>query len=141
MTPRVFIDTDVLLDVLLKREPHWDCSRRVLALCETGKLEGTTSALILANVNYILARTKDPKTARAAVGTLREILTVLPLTNRELGQALASEFSDLEDGMQYFVAVNQGVGTFITRNVRDFRSAVLAVRTPGELLGQFRVSD
>lgn len=138
MKPQVFVDTDVILDVLLQREPHCENARRVLELCETGGLAGATSTLILANTNYILARARDPQVARTAVTALREIFTVLPLTNRELGQALASEFADLEDGMQYFVAVNHGIGTFITRNVRDFRSTALAVRTPGELLADLR---
>lgn len=138
MTPRVFIDTDVILDVLLKREPHWTNSKRVLDLCETGKMAGVTSALILANVNYIMTRTGTQQTARQTIAALREILTVLPLTNRELGQALPSSFEDLEDGIQYFIAINHGVTMFVTRNIRDFRSAAIPVRTPGEVVAQLQ---
>lgn len=134
----VFLDTDVLLDVILDRPPHVADSIRILGHCERSRVQGMTSALILANINYITTRLKTAEHGRQAVSTLRSVLRVCPLTDRELGEALASPFHDLEDAVQYFVAVNNGASALVTRNVRDFRSVgtTIPVLTPREALAQ-----
>jgi predicted nucleic acid-binding protein len=130
----VFIDSDVLLDVALKRRPHYEDAQKILALIESNRIGGYTSALIVANCYYIISNLKDKVVADKAVKKIRSILHVLPLTDRELGESLHSNFADFEDGVQYFIALNNGIGTIITRNTGDYKKASIAVLAPAEFL-------
>ncbi len=130
----VFLDSDVLLDVLLKREPHCGNAQQVLALAENNVVDGYTSALIVANCYYIIESNRDRPTAERASRKLRSVLTVLPLTDREIGESLNSGFRDFEDGVQYFIALNRGINTIITRNVNDYKKASIKVLAPAEFL-------
>lgn len=131
---KVFLDTDILLDVVLKREPYWRDSAAVLDACEDGRVEGATSVLVLANIGYIVERSESAGKARDAIATLRSFLQVCSLTDRDLGEALTSDFGDLEDAMQHFICVREGIGTIVTRSVSDYRRSDRTVVTPHELL-------
>ena len=131
---RVFVDTNVLLDVALAREPHCQFSADILDRCEVAaEITGMSSTLSMANFYYILSRSIGTAPARAAVARVREILDICAVGDRELGEALVSEFPDLEDGVQYFTAVNSGADIIVTRNTKDFRSAAVPVMAPREL--------
>ena len=131
---KVFIDSDVLLDVLLKRKPHYPDSQKILALVESNKIDGYTSSLIIANCYYIIENNNGKQVAERAIRKLRSIVNVLPLTDREIGESLNSNFKDFEDGVQYFVALNNDIDTIITRNAGDYKKASVKVLTPGEFL-------
>lgn len=131
---RLFIDSDVILDVLLNREPFVKESQIILGKAEENRIHGCTSSLILANCYYIVAHNKNETTARKGLSKLRSILTVLPFTDKEIGEALNSGFKDLEDGIQHYIALNNGVHTIITRNKRDFKISYIKVMSPVEYL-------
>lgn len=131
---KIFLDSDVLLDILLKREPHFDHSQKLLALIENSRIEGHTSSLILANCYYIVENNKDKSTAEKAIRKLRSILIILPFTDKEIGESLSSNFKDFEDGVQYFITINNGIDTIITRNVDDYKLANIKVLSPIEFL-------
>ena len=65
---------------------------------------------------------------------LRTLLKTCAVGDRELGQALVSDFTDLEDGIQHFVAVNNGAEAIVTRNVRDYRSSTIPACDPSHVL-------
>ena len=131
---RIFIDSDVILDFVLGRAPFSTESSAVLNACEAGALEGMTSTLVLANCYYVFCRQADASRARSVVGRLRALLTVCAVGDRELGDALASDFADLEDGIQHFVAVNNGAEAIVTRNVRDYRVSAIPACDPTQFL-------
>ena len=131
---RVFIDSDVILDCVLNRVPFSAESSALLSACELGHLEGITSTLVLANCYYVFCRQADASSARDVVGRLRTLLTVCPVGDREFGEALASDFAYVEDGIQHFVAVNNGGEAIATRNVRDYGSSAIPVCDPAQVL-------
>ena len=131
---RAFIDTNVLLEVLVRRKPFWDDSAAVWALCETGKIEGIVSSLSLPNVFYVICRAADVKTARRAIVILRDIFTIVPLDAQLINQAIDAGGDDFEDAIQFFSALRAGVSVLITRNTRHFPAGELAVQTPAEFL-------
>ncbi len=132
---RVFVDTNVLLDVALARQPHWPHSAAVLDLCETSpEIVGLSSTLALANFYYILCRAIGAEAARRAVARARELLEIRAVRDKELGEALVSDFADLEDGVQYFTAVHGRADLIVTRNTAAFRPAAIPVMSPAELL-------
>jgi len=134
MKERIFLDTDVILDLVLERKPYCYDSQRILSLIERDEISGYTSALVLANCYYIISRNRNKATAVKVLAKLRSILTILSVTDKDIGESLSSGFKDFEDGVQYFIAVNNGVNTIITRNIADYKSVDMMVFLPGDFL-------
>ena len=134
MSQKVFLDADVILDVILERTPHHVFSEEVLASCESGINEGFASSLTLANIYFILRKNDHHAFAVKTISKIRAILRILPLTVKEIDEAISADFSDFEDGLQYFIALNHRISTIITRNPKDFRKSSIDVLTPREFL-------
>ena len=130
---KAYIDSDVILDVLLAREAHLHASSQILDRCETGIIRGCTTALAIANIYYIL-RCYDATRAKRAIQSIRAILTVLPVSDREIELALQAPFKDFEDGVQNFVAEAHHCRWILTRNKKDYAGSALKVLTPNEYL-------
>ncbi|MCX6384481.1 MAG: PIN domain-containing protein [Actinobacteria bacterium] len=134
MIEKLFIDTDIILDLVLKREPFFHDSQRVLSLIERNYFLGFTSSLILANCYYIINSNRDKKTALKTISKLRSILNILPFTDKEIGESLNSNITDFEDGIQYFIALNNKINNLITRNISDYKGLDINVLTPKDFL-------
>lgn len=134
MKKKIFIDTDVILDLVFERKPFFYDSQKILSLVEKNYLLGFTSSLIMANCYYIINITKNKNIAKKTIEKLRSILTVLPFTDKELGESLNSNIKDFEDGIQYFIAVNNGINTIITRNIQDYKKVDINVFMPIDFL-------
>jgi predicted nucleic acid-binding protein len=130
----VLIDTNVLLDVLARREPYYADSAEVWTLAETGQVSGYVSALSLPNLFYLMRRTKGQKAARKAISILRDIFSLVPLDVQIANQAVDAEMKDFEDAIQFFSALRAGASVLITRNPKDFPGGDVAIQTPGEFL-------
>ncbi|MCA9407619.1 MAG: PIN domain-containing protein [Candidatus Omnitrophica bacterium] len=131
---KIFIDTDVFLDTILDRKPYSDFSKKIVGLCERNNIEGYTSALVIANIYYIIKRLANKKKAMQAIANIRSLIKVLSVTDKEIGESINAEFDDFEDGVQYFVAMNNKLNCFITRNVKDYGKASIGILTPEEYL-------
>lgn len=138
---KIFIDSDILLDVTLDRKPFSASATTILSLCENGKIKGYTSTLILANCYYIIAHHISKSKAIETVSKFRELLTVLDFTNKDLGEALQSGFSDIEDAIQHFISVNNSIQTIITRNTDDYKKASVSVLKPDQFINLEKTRD
>ncbi len=134
MKKKIFIDTDVILDLVFERKPFFYDSQKILTLVEKNYFTGFTSSLILANCYYIINSNKNKYIAQKTIAKLRSILTVLPFTDKEIGESLNSNIKDFEDGIQYFIAVNNGINTIITRNIQDYKKVDINVFMPNDFL-------
>ncbi|WBA82888.1 PIN domain-containing protein [Endozoicomonas sp. GU-1] len=134
MTPTLFLDADVVLDLLAKREPWFEQSAAIFSKIQSGEFYGATSVLVFANVFYILRRIKGQKAARATLQKLKSLLKVMATSEASLEIALHSTFTDFEDGIQYFTAQSGGANLLITRNIKDYKTQNLAVMTPLQFL-------
>ena len=130
----VFLDSDILLDVIFERKPHFKDSQHILALIEKNKIKGYTSSLIIANCFYIIQNNFSTQKAKNAVQKLQVLLTILPFTNKEINESLNSNIKDFEDAIQYFIATNNKIKTIITRNIKDYKKAECEVFTPSDYL-------
>jgi predicted nucleic acid-binding protein len=130
----VFLDTNILLDVLARREPYYTDSAQVWTLAETSRIGGYISALSMSNLFYLMSRMKGQKSARKALGVLRDIFNLVSLDAQITNQALDSDIKDFEDAIQFFSAIRVGATVLITRNPKDFPSADIAIQTPTEFL-------
>ncbi len=128
----VFVDTNILLDVLARREPFYADSARIWTLAETGQVTGFASTLSLPNLLYLLRRAKSRPTARKTIGILRDIFSLVPLDVQITNQAIDSDIADFEDAIEYFSALRAGAHALLTRNPGDFSHHDVAIQTPVE---------
>ena len=132
---KVFIDTNIVIDLLSKREPFYDESADLFSLADKKIIELSISSLTIANTSYTLLRQTNSKKAKEILRKLRLIVKVLPLDDKIIGVALNDDsFSDFEDGLQYFTAIENNQDIIITRNLKDFKASKLPVMTARQFL-------
>jgi predicted nucleic acid-binding protein len=137
----VFVDTNVLIDVLAKREPFFADSFRLWTLAEQGRFRALVSVISFNNVHYIVRKTTDLPAARRAMRLLRDTFEPVPFDERLLHQAIDSNLSDFEDAIQFFSALRAGADCLVTRNPRHFPADELPILTPAEFLAAHFPAD
>ena len=134
----VLIDTDVLLDFYLDRKPFSEDSLQLLLKCEQKQFRAFVTPVIVANTYYILRRHATHHYVVERLQILLNTISVLAMDQKQVLAALESKFTDFEDALQYFSAVNSNkIDAIITRNVKDFKKSALPVFTPQEYLATF----
>ena len=131
---KLFVDTDVILDLLGQRLPHFHFSAVLFTFAEMKKLELYTSQLILANTFYILRKQLGNDQAKNALRKLRILLHIIDSSEAVVDKALNSDFTDFEDAIQYYTALEDGISVILTRNLRDYKNASVIVQTPEAFL-------
>ena len=132
---RLLIDTNVILDVLAKREEFYRDAALLFSLADKKEVILTVSSLTFANTYYILAKQKSKKEARTILRKLKVLVETLSLDDKVTELALNdAQFTDFEDGLQYYSALENAVDVIITRNKKDFSKSMLPVLTPKEFL-------
>lgn len=131
---QVFADTDILLDLLSRREPHYPSAAALFSMADRGNIVIYVSSLSFANLNYLLSRQYSAGQARNLLMTFKTLVKVLPITDKIVELALASEFKDFEDAMQYFTALEHGINILLTRNLKDYKHADIQVLTAEHFL-------
>lgn len=132
---KVFIDADVLLDLFLEREPHHSVALRLLTDLRRSDAHCFTSPVVLANMNYILAKAKGRDYALGKLRYLRQMVGIAPIDQQMVDGALAAPQRDFEDSIQMHCAIGNGIETLITRNARHYPKGRLRVTSPVEYLG------
>jgi predicted nucleic acid-binding protein len=137
MIKRVLIDSDVILDIALAREPFVEHSSIVLAIFEQKQRTGVVSSNILTNVYYVLRKLSSNEQARDFIRDLLQIIEVVSVNHNAVLEALDSEFTDLENGIQHFAALEARCDCIVTRNGADYVKAVIPVYNPREFIALF----
>ena len=130
----VFVDTNVIIDLLAKREPFYKDAQDLFTLSDKKEIQLCISSLSFANAYYSIVKHHKEVDAKKYLAKFKVLVTVFPLEDKAIELALASEFSDFEDGLQYFVAMDNDADVIITRNKKDFKSSKIPVLTAGEYL-------
>ena len=131
---RLFLDVNVVLDVLARREPWFADAARVLAAIERGEASGHIAAHTVTTLHYLLCRHLGPQETAAKLLDLTALLTVEPVDRNTLQQALALGWPDFEDAVQAVVATQCRADRLLTRNPKDFRLSPVPVVSPAEWL-------
>jgi len=129
-----FFDTDVILDISIKREINIKNSVKILNSIEKGEYKGYTSSVIFSNIYYIQRKLIGHEVSINFLKNLRLLLTVLNVNDQIIQKALESEFKDFEDAIQYFTALENNIDCIITRNTKDYIKSSIPVYSPAELL-------
>lgn len=132
---RILIDSDVILDLLLDRKPFCEDSLTLIYACEQKQLQGFATPVIIANVYYIFRQKASHATVTEQLKLLLKIVTVLAMDQKQVLAALDSKFTDFEDALQYYSAIQSNkVDGIITRNTKDYRHSKIPVFSPQEFL-------
>ena len=132
---RLMIDTNIILDVLLEREPFYEDSKRILSLCESGKIYGFISASTASDIFYLVRKAlHSTDEAYKALGNILNIVKILTVTNEDVNSAFAQHAPDFEDCLLATCAKTNKCDGIVTRNKKDFLSFGIAVLSPEEVL-------
>lgn len=131
---QVLLDTNVILDLFLEREPFVDDAALIWKAHEAGRLTAYVSAISPVNLFYIGRKLKGRKAAEDAVRELLMVLPVAVVNQSVLEAGLQLKFKDYEDAVQLASAVASGLDTIITRNEADFEGATLDVVRPATFI-------
>ena len=131
---KIFIDTNILLDVTMHRSGFCEQAAAVWADCESRKVQGFVSAISLNNMHYVLKKHIDPATALEDVRLVLNIFTVVPLDESILRLAVDLPHKDFEDAIQTFSAVQAKADCIVTRDRQHFSGNYMPVISPAEYL-------
>lgn len=134
MKTRLFLDTNIMLDLLGQRQPFYDSIAKIASLADKDEVHLTVSALSYATVNYFLSKYDTPAIAREKLRKFKIISTIIGVDEWIVEKGLSSNFTDFEDALQYFCALKGDCNILLTRNPKDFKLSELPIMTAEEYL-------
>lgn len=134
---RLLIDTNIVIDLLSKREIFYEEAADLFSRADKNELDLSISSLTFANTNYILTKLTSTKQAREILRKFKVLVEVLSLDDKITELALSDDnFPDFEDGLQYYSAMENEIDIIITRNKKDFKNSKIPVLTAKEFLAR-----
>ena len=131
---KLFVDTDVVLDLLSARQPHYKFAAELFSLADIESVRLYVSSLTFANVHYVLSKQLSASESRSLLLRFKTLVTVLPVNDKIIELALSSSFADFEDAIQFYAAIENNISILLTRNLKDFKKATIPVMTPQQYL-------
>jgi predicted nucleic acid-binding protein len=131
---KLLVDTNIVIDLLSKRKLFYEEAQQLFTLADYKKVKLYVSSLTIANAHYLLSREKNPKEAVNVLIKFKILVSVLPMDDKILELALASDFKDFEDAIQYHTALENHLDIIISRNKKDFKNSLLPVVSAKEYL-------
>jgi len=126
----VFLDTDVILDLFILREPHHSEALRLFSQLRRTKTKCYTSPVVVANIYYLLVKIRNNRYALDRIRKLRNLLAIATLNEAIIDAAIASPHKDFEDSIQYHCALKNDIKVLITRNTQDYPKDQLTIAKP-----------
>jgi predicted nucleic acid-binding protein len=123
----VFVDTNILIDFLAKREPRYHEAACLFELSYRQEVQLALSSLSIVNTHYVLKKFASEQKVREKLHHICEICQVIPLTQDIVAQALSSSFKDFEDAVQYLSALAMNSDFIVTNNGKDFKNSTIPV--------------
>jgi predicted nucleic acid-binding protein len=134
----LFLDTNIVLDLVSPRPPFTEFAQKIFSRSQRNKIELYVSALSIVNINYLLAKVTDKAQAKQILQKIKPLINILPLNDKIIQLAFASDFNDFEVAVQYYTALEYNITTLITRDLKDFKKASINVMTAEQYLGMGR---
>jgi len=134
MKDRLFLDTNVVLDLLGERIPFYEPMAQIASMADRREIRMVTSALSYPTIFYILTKYEPRKVVMDKLQKFNTLTEIADLTNNILKKGLTSQFVDFEDALQYYSAIRSKCNFIITRDFRGFKASALPVMTPAEYL-------
>jgi len=135
MVNKILIDTNVLLDYILTREPFYEDAKKIVVSCVNGRTKGCVAAHSIPNMFFILRKDYNTKERRDTLSNLFAIFDIEGIDKAKLLAGLENEdFSDFEDCLQMECAKAYGAAYIVTRNVADYAASEIKAIMPQDFL-------
>lgn len=134
MKKRLFLDTNVILDLLGERDPFYDSIAKLASLADKEELTIVVSPISFATLNYFITKFESAKIAQEKLRKFKIICEICTLDEHIIEKGLNSDFKDFEDALQYFSATDSECDIIITRNGKDFKKSLLPIMSADEYL-------
>ncbi len=132
---KIFVDTNILVDLIADRKPFSKFAIEIFAKAEERKIKLYTSSHTIATTHYLLKKYIDEKELREVLHHILDYLNVIAIDMDTIKKGLRSKHKDFEDALQIIAAYSiEKIDCIVTRNVRDFKSAEIPILTPEELI-------
>lgn len=132
---QLVIDTNIIIDVLLRRQPFYDDSKKILDYCEQGFVRGYISASAFTDIFYLIRKnTHDTSKTYELLENILNIVEILPVTDKEVVSAFSMRAKDFEDCLVATCAKVNHCDAIITRNAEDFKDFGMKIITPEEFM-------
>lgn len=137
---RILLDTNIILDFALERQPFQQNSEQVFLLAEQAQIEGFVSASTMSDLHYIIRKQKGQDWSLDFLKRLVTVCQVATVDQAVIERALNANFRDFEDAIQYSTAITNQLEAIVTRNSQDFPAGDIQILTPTELIQQLSIS-
>ncbi len=131
---KLFIDTNIVIDLLTKRQDFYKAASVLFTLADKNKVKLSISSLTFANTYYLLSKELNSQKAKEVLRKFKLLVKILPMDDKIIDLSLNSEFKDFEDAIQYYTALENKSEIIITRNLKDFKLAKIPVMTANDYL-------
>jgi predicted nucleic acid-binding protein len=131
---KIFVDTDVCIDLLSGRKPFNKTAEILFSQADNKKIKIYVSAISFSNIDYVLRSQYSSTHSRQVIGKFKTLVNVLAVDSKTIDLAIASDFQDFEDAIQYSCAIENNLTILITRNIKDYKKASITVLTPETFL-------
>lgn len=133
---KVFLDTNIILDLLLDRKPFSDDVAHLLEIANELTIQICVSAVTITDVYYVVAKFEGSKVANTKTAKILELVAVESVGHSTVTKSSKSDFEDFEDGVQNFCAIESKHKIIVTRNTKDFKRSKLSIMTPKEYISK-----
>jgi len=133
---KIFLDSDVILDFLLDRKPFSDNIGQLFQLSLDTDLQLCISPTSVTNINYIIGRIQNKKQAHIKTKKILKLVKVENVCETTVNKAIQSRFTDFEDAVQNYCALESNHTIILTRNTKDYKESEMAILTPNEYVKQ-----
>lgn len=131
---KILFDTNVVLDVLLDRDPFAGPSTRLMSLVESKGISGLLCATTITTIHYLATKVMGPKKAQNQIKDLMVLFEIAEVNRSVIEDALGAGFSDFEDAVLYQAGRHAGADAVVTRDLKGFKRSGLPVYSPDEML-------
>ncbi len=134
MSPNLYLDTNIVLDLLSKREAFYLSASQLFTLADKKQVNLFVSSLSFSIIHFILSKQIGNEKAKEVLRNFKVLVTVLSVDDKIIELALNSHFPDFEDAIQYYCAIENNIEIIITRNIKDYKKSQISVMTADEFL-------
>lgn len=138
MKDKLFLDTNVVIDLLGEREPFYESIAKIATLADNGRIKLVVSALTYSTAYCVLSKFEANNAVIEKIRKFKVVAETSDLTNKIIDKGLFSKFQDFEDSLQYCCAVGADCTILITRNGKDFKQSLIPVLSPNEYLNSLK---
>jgi predicted nucleic acid-binding protein len=131
---QVFLDTNIILDLLARRQPFCNDAAALFSLADRGVIKLSLSSLSIANTHYIISKFMTDQEAREILREFKVLVHVLSFDDKLVDLALNSDFREFEDAIQYYTAIENDQEIIVSRNLSGFRKSARPVMTAREFI-------